>query len=541
MGLGSSKSVASQSLNMAVNGDIVDYIEKTDHNIFVTGKAGSGKSIQLKRYIERNGNRALVVAPTGIAAINCEGQTIHRMFALPIKPVGDSEVKDIAKRANKAVRAASVLVCDEIGMVRSDMWDLIDRLLRVIKRCDEPFGGLRIICFGDLYQLPPIVSNHEIKFINEKYGSPYFFSAKAMKSAPFEVVEMTRVFRQKDDKFIKILNEARVGNVTREAIDTLNTRYRPDFEAADGFVTLSPRNVDVDKINAARLSNLPGVGVKYHCECDGKVPNKLPNDEVVHLKVGCQVMVIKNIYLEDKRMIPNGKVGIAKTLHAESVDVEIDGRVHSIGYEEWEMHSTRVQNDELVGESEGCFRQIPLRVAYACTIHKSQGVTLDRVIIDMSGGSFADGQTYVALSRCRSLDGIILKAKLAKADIRADKLLSAFMTNAMNSGHYLEFIQDEITNFGGVEVLSPMDEIRSGATTGKFASDPEMDAMYDVLRTENPSDSHTAATLLLPRMIDEIRNLRTKVGDMQRVIHSLKGTTPDVEEDSEAEQLSAFF
>ena len=528
-------------INMSVSGDIVDYIESTDRNIFVTGKAGSGKSIQLKRYIERNGSRALVVAPTGIAAINCDGETIHRMFALPITPVSDKDVADIAKRAKKSVRAASVLVCDEVGMVRADTWDLIDRLLRIIKRCDEPFGGIRVICFGDLYQLPPIVKSHEVDHFAKKYGSPYFFSARTMKEQPFQVVEMTRVFRQKDNRFIKILNEARIGNVTREAIDALNTRYRPDFEAADGFVTLSPRNADVDRINAQRLNGLPGKFVTYHAECNGKVPNKLPNDETVFLKEDCQVMVIKNVYLEDKKMIPNGKVGIARKCHDDSVDVEIDGRIHNIEYAEWDMHSTRVVGDQLVGESEGCFRQIPLRVAYACTIHKSQGVTLDKVIIDMSGGAFADGQTYVALSRCRSLDGIILKSRLAKSDIRADKLLSNFMTEAMKQGHYLEYIQDEIKDFGGVEVQSPMDEIRAGASTGKFVSEPEMDAMYDVLRMENPSDSHSAASLLLPRLIDEIRALRTKTGDMQRVIHGLKGTTPDVKQETETEQLRAFF
>jgi ATP-dependent DNA helicase PIF1 len=499
-------------------GDIVDFLENTEENVFVTGKAGSGKSVQLKRFKSRNEHRTLIVAPTGIAAINCGGTTIHRTFRLPIKPIVDdmNEIRECAKKAGKELKLASTLVIDEIGMVRADTWEVIDQILRIVKKNDKPFGGIRIIAFGDLYQLPPIVQNQERDYFIERYKSDrgYFFMTKVMKEMPFRVVELTRVFRQKDDRFIAMLNSIRVGQITTDQLELLNSRYRPDFKAAEGYVTLCPRNATADAINKSRMEFLPGSSVSYAADVDPGFPSARPNDDIVTLKPGCQVMIVKNIRLEDGYIIPNGQIGIAKELNKASVLVEVNGKEYLVHYEEWEAHSPFVEGGKLKSKSCGCFRQIPLRVSYACTIHRTQGVTLEKCIIDMEGGAFADGQTYVALSRCRSLDGIILKLKLAKSDIRADQLLSTFMAWNQANGRYVEFIQDIIDD-GTKKEKSPIEVINEGARNSGWLTQEEFRSIEDLLRAGNESECLHASRIVLPRMMDEIACLRTEINDLK--------------------------
>lgn len=506
-------------------GDLVEYIEETECSLYVTGKAGSGKSVQLKRYVERNSHRTLRVAPTGIAALNSGGVTIHRAFRLPIKPILDSpqDIADCAKKVGKEVKLASALIIDEVGMVRADTWEVIDQILRIVKKNDSPFGGIRIIAFGDLYQLPPIVSESERDYFIDRYGSDrgYFFMTKVMKEIPFRVVELTRVFRQKDDRFISLLNSIRVGQVTTDQLNLLNSRYRPDFKAAEGYVTLCPRNSTADAINKARLESLAGEPKSYIANVDPGFPSARPNDDIVTLKPGCQVMIVKNIKLDDGTIIPNGQIGIAKELNRESVLVEVNGTDYLVHYEEWEAHSPFVDKGKLKSRSCGCFRQIPLRVSYANTIHKTQGVTLEKCVIDMEGGAFADGQTYVALSRCRSLDGIILKIKLAKSDIRADKLLAKFMAWNQTNGRYVEFIQDVIED-GNQKQKPPIDIINDGARNNGWVTPQEMSAMDDMLRDGNESECLHASRIVLPRMSDELVCLRTEVSDMKSRIELLE-------------------
>lgn len=505
-----------------VEGDIVDYLENTDDNLLVSGKAGAGKSVQLKRYIARNRHRVLVVAPTGIAAINCAGATIHRTFRIPIDPIVDkpSRIRECAMKAGPELKAASTILIDEIGMVRADMWEVIDQILRIIKKNDKPFGGVRIIAFGDLYQLPPIVKRAEEEFFLKRYKNDrgYFFCTEVMKKVPFKVVELTKVFRQRDDRFIAILNSVRVGVITNEQLALLNSRFRPDFKAAEGFVTLCPRNATADRINQSRLASLPGKEVDYVASFDDGFPkSSKPNDDVVTLKEGCQVMVIKNLYPTDGPMIPNGKVGIVKELFEESAIVEIDGNDTLVPFEEWESHRTFVEDGKLDSESVGCFRQIPLRISYACTIHKSQGVTLDRVVIDMEGGAFADGQTYVALSRCRSLDGIVLKCKLAKSDIHADDTLTKFMAWSQMNERYVEFIQDTIpeVNGKGVVVENPVDIIKDGARDNGWITESEIDALNEILLGGEANECLAVTRMVLPRLVDEIRCARTEIADLK--------------------------
>lgn len=510
-----------ETMESIIEGDLVQYLEESDENLFLTGRAGSGKSVQLRRYVSRNKDRVLRVAPTGIAALNCGGATIHRVFRLPIHPIVDKphEIAKCAMKAGDELKSAHTLLVDEIGMVRTDIWDCIDKILRLVKRRDEPFGGVRIIGFGDLYQLPPIVKGAEESYFKEKYNTTrgYFFCSPAMRENPFKVVELTRVFRQRDDRFIQILNSARVGKITTEQLALLNSRYRPDFKAADGFVTLCPRNATADAINSSRLASLPGKEVEYVADYDEGFPkNSMPTDEFLKLKVGCQVMVIKNLYPDSGEMIPNGKVGIIKELHSQHVIVNIDGRDIDVGREEWESHKPTVHNGKLDSDCVGVFEQIPLKVAYAITIHKSQGVTMDKCIIDMDGGAFADGQTYVAFSRCRSLDGIILKCKLVKEDIRSDDTLTNFMSYSQMNDRYVEFIQDVIEEVDGVKVpRDHMEIIRDGGRNGEWVTEEEFTAINEVLLDGNENEALDASRTVLPRLIDELRCLRTEVADLK--------------------------
>tara|TARA_R110000824_G_scaffold526_4_gene3341 strand:+ start:3075 stop:4640 length:1566 start_codon:yes stop_codon:yes gene_type:complete len=502
-------------------GDLVEYLEEGEENVLLFGKAGSGKSVQLRRFAARNKDRVLRVAPTGIAALNCGGATIHRVFRLPIHPIVDkpAEIAKCAMKAGDELKQAHTLLVDEIGMVRTDVWDCIDKILRIVKRRDEPFGGMRIIGFGDLYQLPPIVRGAEESYFKDKYGTTrgYFFCSPAMREYPFKVIELTRVFRQRDDRFIQILNSARVGKITTDQLALLNSRYRPDFKAAEGFVTLCPRNATADAINSSRLASLPGKEVEYVADYDEGFPkNSMPTDEFLTLKVGCQVMVIKNLYPTSGEMIPNGKVGLVKELHSQHVIVDVDGRDVDVGREEWESHTPVVHDGKLDSDCTGTFEQIPLKIAYAGTIHRSQGVTMDKCIIDMDGGAFADGQTYVALSRCRSLDGIILKSKLVKGDIRSDETLTNFMSYSQMRDRYVEFIQDVIEEVDGKVVKkNHMDIIREGGRTGEWVTEEELSAINEVLLDGNESEALDASRFVLPRLVDELRCLRTETLDLK--------------------------
>ena len=508
-------------------GDIVEFLENSDCNVIVTGKAGTGKSVQLKRFRERNKDRMLVVAPTGIAALNCHGETIHRVFRLPIRPIVDcpEEIRACASRVGSELKTATTLLVDEIGMIRADTWDVIDRILRIVKRRDEPFGGVRIVGFGDLYQLPPIVKSDEVEYFKQRYGSDkgYFFTSSVMQGSPFTVIELTKVFRQKDDRFISILNSARVGSLSDEQISLLNTRHRPDFKAADGFVTLCPRNSTAESINKERLSSLKGKTFSYEAECSDDFPKSArPNDDWVNLKVGCQVMIIKNIYVDEGKMLPNGAVGIVKSLSPKAVEVELDGRDWMIGYETWESHKTFVDGGKLKSNCVGEFKQIPLKLGWACTIHKSQGVTLEKCIINMEGGAFADGQTYVALGPWRSLAGIVLKSKIHKSDIRADQSLSDFTVESKMHGRYVEFEQDSLPDVaGGVVEIDPLQVISNGARSNGWLSEDEFTAVIDVMNSAKSENIVACSKLTVSRMIDEIRCLRTEISDLRSIVEAV--------------------
>ncbi len=394
--------------------------------VFVTGKAGTGKSYLLQYFAEKTPKRAVIVAPTGIAALNVGGQTIHSFFRLPptiINP-GDISVMRSAK-ARELYRRIDTLIIDEVSMLNANVMDAIDQFMRHNGRDNrKPFGGAQVIFFGDLYQLPPVIAGAaESQFFAFHYPSPFFFDAHVFREMPLPVVELQKNYRQTDQVFIEILNEIRAGALSDAHQQLLNGRYDPDFEAPEGelFVTLTTTNATATRINQARLAALPGREYAYAAAIEGEFNQRtLPADTSLRLRCGAQVIFLRN---DSAGRWVNGTLGRVTKLTAEAIHVEIVSDGHPYTYrverETWEQKRYQFSpgTGRISQEVVGKFTQYPLRLAWAMTIHKSQGQTYDHVIIDLTGGAFEHGQVYVALSRCRRLEGIVLKTEIWRNDV----------------------------------------------------------------------------------------------------------------------------
>ncbi|MEM6722459.1 MAG: AAA family ATPase [Bacteroidota bacterium] len=410
----------------------LDELEQGAH-LFITGKAGTGKSTLLQLFRDTTEKNLVVLAPTGIAALNVKGQTIHSFFGLPPKPLKADEVP--VKKYKRLYQKLDCIVIDEISMVRADMIDTIDIFMRLNGRNpDLPFGGVQLVFFGDLFQLPPVVKREEQDFFQTRYGSPYFFSAEAIRDIQMDIFELTTVYRQEQRSFVRLLDRIRTNSLEWEDFDNLNTRFvenLAELEFEGPYITLSARNDTVDKINQKQLEKLTGPEVSFTGSVSGNFNERLfPAEMVLRLREGAQVMFIKND--ANKRFV-NGSIGIVKELKSDGIKVELndpktgDQKQIKVARTDWEVIRHKLnEKQELVAESVGSFTQYPLRLAWAITIHKSQGKTFDRVIIDLGKGAFAHGQTYVALSRCTTLEGIILKQKIRPSDIRLDPRIIEF-------------------------------------------------------------------------------------------------------------------
>lgn len=406
----------------------LDLLEKTNSSAFVTGRAGTGKSTLLKLFRNTTRKKTVVLAPTGVAALNVKGQTIHSFFRFPAKPLKREEIKQLRNR--KLYKRMEVLIIDEISMVRADLLDNIDYFLRRNRENPEPFGGVQVIFFGDLFQLPPVVSSAaEKQLFSSYYDSPYFFSAKVFEDGfTMEKIELRQTYRQESRHFLRLLEAVRLNQIDFDDLDDLNERHLPDFEIEDYYITLSPRNAIVNQINENQLKRLEQKEYTYLGSVTGNFnPRLFPTDVALQLKAGAQVMFVKN---DPQRRFVNGTIGKITSLNHDQIFVQIekpDGSKQKIEVEklEWEIlrHSLDDQASEgaISTETIGSFKQYPLRLAWAITIHKSQGKTFDKVIINMGKGAFEHGQTYVALSRCRTLDGIVLKQALRPNDIMTDE------------------------------------------------------------------------------------------------------------------------
>lgn len=402
-----------------------------DGHIFITGRAGTGKSTLLKAIKEAVKERAVVLAPTGLAAINVGGQTIHSFFGFPPRLVQESDIR--RSRNGRLMRKIEFLIIDEVSMVRSDLMWAVDHALRVNRgRPREPFGGVRLLLFGDLHQLPPVVQQHEVAgHLEDRHGGPFFFSvASLMEGAGTYLLELEQVFRQTDADLISVLNAIRDGEVSAGELDTLNTRVSPIRTLAEGepFVILTPTNAAARRINTAYLDALPGEGSRYTATITGDFSESVqPAEAALDLKIGAKVMMLRND--PDKRWV-NGTVARISRLKEKQVFIEIAGREYEVEAVAWEhrRYAYDTAASKIVETVAGTFKQFPLRLAWALTIHKAQGLTLDKVYVDLGRGTFAHGQTYVALSRCRTLAGLALARPLTPYDIKFDPTALGYRT-----------------------------------------------------------------------------------------------------------------
>ena len=392
-------------------------------SLFVTGRAGTGKSTLLRCMRESIAEQAVVLAPTGLAAVNVGGQTIHSFFGFPPRLIRPEDIR--RSRNGGIMRRLKFLIIDEVSMVRSDLMWAIDQALRLNRgRPREPFGGVRLLLFGDLHQLPPVVQEAEVAdHLESSFGGPFFFSVPALRDgAGTAFIELKRVFRQDDEALLSVLDRIREGEVGEDELELLNRRVSPIRTLAEGdpFVILTPTNAAANRINVAYLEALPGRASSYEAGVTGDFSDSAqPTDSTLLLKTGAKVILLRND--PDRRWV-NGTIARISRLEEKQVWVDIDGKEYEVEPAAWENRRYAYDQaaQKIVETVAGTFKQFPLRLAWALTIHKSQGLTLDRVYIDLGRGTFAHGQTYVAISRCRSLAGLAFARPLRPQDVRFD-------------------------------------------------------------------------------------------------------------------------
>ncbi len=430
------------------------FINETNCSVFLTGKAGTGKTTLLRRIKESTHKRTVIVAPTGIAALNAGGVTIHSFFQLPfagfipefgVPPQFMDKVKletrdslrrhfGMNKERINLIRSVELLIIDEVSMLRADLLDAIDWTLRNVTRKNEPFGGVQVLFIGDLLQLPPVVKQQEWSVLRNYYAGIYFFNAQVMRESPPVYIELEKVFRQQDNSFVSILNNLRNNRLTREDVDRLNAHVRPDFNALSNpdYITLTTHNAKADEMNARALEKLDEKEYGFASEITGDFPPHLyPLDETLKLRKGARVMFIKNDSSPEKRFY-NGKTGIVSAVSYGGVSVHFPDESKTIEVEKYEWENIRYSHNDASGEINeevlGTFVQYPLKLAWAITIHKSQGLTFDKAVLDVSR-IFAPGQAYVALSRLRSLDGLVLKSPFSLNGINNEQQVVQYADN----------------------------------------------------------------------------------------------------------------
>ncbi|MDR2206508.1 MAG: helix-turn-helix domain-containing protein [Flavobacteriaceae bacterium] len=451
-----------------------DIAEHTNRSVFLTGKAGTGKTTFLNEFVQKTSKKHIVVAPTGIAAINAGGVTIHSMFGLPLRtfiPTTERIDENLAmnipdlmrhfryrKEKIKLLREVEIIIIDEVSMLRADVLDMMDFSLRHIRRNRQKFGGVQMLFIGDLYQLPPVVRDEN--FLKQYYDSPFFFDSFALKDFPLITIELTEVYRQKDEKFLEILNHIRDGNPDDIDFDELNKRYIPNFEPADeAYVYLTSHNRMADEINQKKLRELPGKIFQYEAEIRGDFKEtQHPNDEILELKIGTQIMFIRNDSSGEKKYY-NGKLAEIIDLDDDEIHVKIENgdENYKLKKEIWEQKTYSLDSKKnIIEDVVGSFEQYPIRLAWAVTIHKSQGLTFDRLMID-AGKSFASGQVYVALSRCRTLEGIVLKSKITPEIVFSDHRVENFQSETNANEKLDEILESEKYDYSIRKVLRKTD------------------------------------------------------------------------------------
>ena len=395
--------------------------------LFITGRAGTGKTTLLKYFAQHTAQEVVVLATTGLAAINVHGQTVHSFFRL--KPGNLLDRASLRRLPRKLVESFDTLIVDEASMLRADLLDAMDHILRISTRCEEPFGGKQLILFGDLYQLPPVEENENsglFNYFNTRYPSPYFFEAHVLKELPLEVFELKRIFRQgADHDYAQLLNLIREGKISQPQLDhALNkqiSRQTPDV--LENSILLATTNQSAQWTNRSQLAKLPGTEYIYPAAADETFTKTPPADKELHLKKGAKIMMLVN----DDHWV-NGDIGTVHELGPDFIEVELKGTIYDVKPYVWEEvhYELNPITQKLQPQVKGFFKQYPLKLAWAITIHKSQGLTFDNIYLDMGRGAFTTGQTYVALSRCRTLCGVHLKRPILTSDVQCDARVQQF-------------------------------------------------------------------------------------------------------------------
>lgn len=415
------------------------YVRFTNTNVFLTGKAGTGKTTFLKNIKANSPKRIVVVAPTGVAAINAGGVTIHSFFQLSFGPNIPNQ-KGFERKINngkiKAIKAIDLLVIDEISMVRADVLDAIDEVLRRYRNRNLPFGGVQLLMIGDLHQLAPVIKEEEWEMLRPHYPSVYFFESKALAQSAFMTIELTHIYRQADERFVDLLNKVRDKKLDRESVQLLNTRYIPNFTypKEEKYITLTSHNRTALQINQVKMNELKGKTYQFTAEIVEEFPESMyPNEFNLELKIGAQIMFVKNDSNNEKRYF-NGKLGEITAIEDEQIWVKCPNESDEIivSRASWDnikyvLDDNKVMQEQILGS----FNQFPIKAAWAITIHKSQGLTFDRAIID-AASSFAHGQVYVALSRCKTFEGLVLSSPISPESVKSDNTIASFDQESKN-------------------------------------------------------------------------------------------------------------
>lgn len=483
---------------------VLEFIEYTTQNIFLTGKAGTGKTTLLRRIQASTNKKMAILAPTGVAAMNAKGTTINSFFQLPPGSFfpGDISLENLqlgilsiqsmvaelsySKDKTDLFRLLELLVIDEVSMVRCDLLDVIDAILRKVRGRNEAFGGVQLLLIGDLYQLPPVTKREEWSFLNRAYASPYFFDAQVIRRNPVLQVELTQVYRQTEPAFINILNDIRNNTIKETSLNLLNERYNPDFQATDDLnpIIITSHNAEANAINKQKLEELPGQEYTFEGETNGAFRDLgLQAEQTLKLKAGAQVMFIKNDVGENRRYY-NGKIGKIKSISIDASEIYIafpGEQDMLLKKSSWQSFEYKAEADEAIMQQQvGEFTQYPIKLAWAVTIHKSQGLTFDHAIID-AGKSFIAGQVYVALSRVRTLNGLILRSKITTESLRSNPEVINFMkpataeilNNSITTAQERFIIQLILRNYTLVNVQDALDVLLNNADLKK-AGMPEL-------------------------------------------------------------------
>ena len=506
------------------------FAELTNCNIFLTGKAGTGKTTFLHELRKNTGKQIAVVAPTGVAAINAGGTTIHSFFQLPFTPfIPTAEGrKDLIGKLKmqshrrKVIRELELLVIDEISMVRADLLDAVDTLLRHIRyRNNEPFGGVQMIFIGDMYQLSPVAQAEEWRLLSPYYEGIYFFHSRVMQQKPPVYIEFDKIFRQKDMSFISLLSEIRNNTLSPAGLAMLQSRYNPLFVPPkdDTYIILTTHNYKADRINAEELAALKIKSRYFNAEVKGDFPEKLfPIEEKLELKVGAKVMFIKND-TETPRRFFNGKIGVITALGDETITVKCPGDDREIEVSPMTWHNVRYKANETTLQIDeevlGTFTQFPLRLAWAITIHKSQGLTFEKAVID-AGAAFAPGQVYVALSRCRSLEGMVLLSPINQYSLQNDEQIVRFSDQTNTIDQLTTQLEVSKRNYQETLLLGIFDFKPVVATANRWLN-----------RAKDVASSFNKDTLpFIQNIIKQTEALQDVASRFQSQLIQINGTTP---------------